>query len=276
MLRFFRFAGSLSAHFLAAAVTATHLFAQGWPAGFPVDSFEAHAAVARWMAAYDRAAWMSTDAVQALPSSQREGLGAEWFCYQAAGRWHGVYGRYDPASDRYDAVVHLVQGDSGYRRVSEAPDTALARPFGRALHRAIARLPEGLRSRVSMNQFVRRLPGGQVEVWLIPGWQPAGHLLHGLEWRYTFDPEGRAVLDSSQSGKTARAFRPDTTATIVVEDHAFRVPRVASLFLLLTYGHWFRQLFVESQGFRSTLYRGPGPQAWIHVVRQATPPTAPK
>jgi hypothetical protein len=31
--------------------------AQTGPAGFPVDSFNAHAAIAQWMAAYDRAAW---------------------------------------------------------------------------------------------------------------------------------------------------------------------------------------------------------------------------
>ena len=245
------------------------------PAGFPVDSFEAHAAVAQWMAAYDRAAWKSTDAVHALPDSQRTGLGAEWFCYQAAGRWHGVYGHYDSTSDRYNGVVHVVEGDSGYQRVSDAVDTVLAAPFGRALHRARAGLPASVRAQVTMNQFVRRLDGGQVEVWLFPGWQPAGYLLHGLEWHYTFDRDGRALIDSVQSGRTLDVLRPDTSATRVLDDEAFQAPRVASLFVLVAYGHWFRHLYVETQRFRSTLYRGPGQQAWIHVVRQSAQPPGP-
>jgi hypothetical protein len=270
MLRFCCFDNHRYALVLMFSVATAPVHAQSWPAGFPVDSFEAHAAVAQWMAGYDRAAWRSTDAVQALPDSQRTGLGAEWFCYQEAGRWHGVYGRYDQASDSYVAVVHLVEGDSGYRRVSEAVDTAMATAFGRALHRARAGLPSSLLARVSMNQFVRRLDGGQVEVWFIPGWQPAGYLLHGLEWRYTFDSHGRSSIDSAQSGRALDALRPDTTGTVVLDDQAFPAPRVASLFLLVAYGHWFRHLYVETQRFRSTLYRGPGQQAWLHVVRQAT------
>jgi hypothetical protein len=250
-------------------------FAQTYAAGFPVDSFDAHAAVAQWMAAYDHAAWKSTDAVQALPESQRTGLGREWFCYQAAGRWHGVYGRYDSTSDRYNAVVHLVEGDSGFQRVDDPVDTMLATSFGRALHRALAGLPPSLVARVSMNQFVRRLDGGRIEVWLIPGWQPAGYLLHGLEWRYTLDHDGRAVIDSAQSGRTLDRLRPDTTATVVLDDDAFQAPRVASLFLVVAYGHWFRHLYVETQRFRSTLFRESGEQAWIHVVRQSAPPAGP-
>jgi hypothetical protein len=227
------------------------------------------------MAAYDRAAWRSTDAVQALPDSQRTGLGTEWFCYQAGGHWHGVYGRYDSASDRYSVGVHLVERDSSFQRISEPVDTAIATPFGRALHRARAGLPSGLRAQVAMNQFVRRLDGGQVEVWLIPGWQPAGYLLHGMEWHYIFDHDGRALIDSVESGRRLDGLRPDTTATRVLDDQAFQTPRVASLFLLVAYGHWFGHLYVETQRFRSTLYRGPGQQAWLHVVRQSARSTGP-
>lgn len=267
MLRLLCFYSRCTALVLTSGVIAAPALAQNGPAGFPIDSFEAHSAVARWMAAYDRAAWQSTDVVRTLPDSQRTGLGAEWFCYQEAGRWHGVYGRYDPTSDRYIAGVHVVEGDSAYQRVTQAVDTTIATPLGRALHRARAGLPAGLRERVTMNQFVRRLDSGQVEVWFFPGWQPAGYLLHGLEWRYTFDRDGRTLIDSTQSGRSLDVLRPDTAATIVLDDQAFQAPRVASLFLLVAYGHWFRHLYVESQRFRSTLHRSPGKQAWLHVVR---------
>ena len=75
------------------------------------------------------------------------------------------------------------------------------------------------------------------------------------------------LLHSAQTGRSLDALWPDTTASDVLDDRAFETPRVASLFLLIAHGHWFRHLYVATQRFRSTLFRAPGKAAWLHVVR---------
>jgi hypothetical protein len=50
---------------------------------------------ARWLHSYDWCAWVSSDALLAMPSDELEELGSEWFCLDLDDRWHAVYGRYD-------------------------------------------------------------------------------------------------------------------------------------------------------------------------------------
>src|SRR5215469_16149598 len=64
--------------------------------GFPIADFDVNAATADWLMAYDRAAWLTSDSVLALPEASRADLGPEWLCVEGKGVWSALYGRYDP------------------------------------------------------------------------------------------------------------------------------------------------------------------------------------
>ena len=102
--------------------------AQGYPDGFPYDAFVANEAVARWIAAYDRIAWITTDSLQQVPDSARAGIGREWFCIRDGSRWHALYGSYDSTAQRYHVGAHYVVEDSTVRTSREPLDTAVIRP----------------------------------------------------------------------------------------------------------------------------------------------------
>ncbi len=181
---------------------------------FAAERFRANVAVAEWMLRYDRCAWVTSDSIPAaLTRAEQQRLGPEWFCFEADGHWHAVYGRYDAAADRYDAVVHFRQAapGGGFTRTGDTVATALTLPYARALHAAAARVPAEVRATgARFNSFVRLGPGGAPEVWLLPAWQPNGWLLYGAEFRYAFDRDGRALRDSTARVAPLRGMPSDT------------------------------------------------------------------
>lgn len=243
--------------------------AQGYPDNFPYDAFVASEAVARWLAAYDRVAWVTTDSLQTLPDSLRTGLGPEWFCLQDGSRWHALYGSYDSTAQRYRLAVHYVVQDSMVRRSVERVDTAETTVLARGLVTARRALLPIARKNLLFNGYVRRLPSRQVEVWYLPAWQANGWLVTGAELHYVLDSTGSTIVDSTATVGKLVAFAPDTSVAIHIDDRSREAAGVGSLFVLLAYGWAFKQVYIETKRFRTALYRGPGQQAWMHVLRPA-------
>ncbi|HEU4588026.1 MAG TPA: hypothetical protein VFS11_05245, partial [Gemmatimonadales bacterium] len=255
--------------------TAGRLAAQDSPHQLDYEAFNANATVARWMMVYDRVAWVTTDLVVQLPRETQAQLGNEWFAYERDGHWHAVYGRYDPAADRYHAVVHYVRADTGFRRTPEPPDSLDALAFGRALH-LTGNWRHGKNAPpVRFNQFVRRLPDGRIEVWYLPAWQPNGCIAHGIEVQYTLSPDGFVVVDSAWRGSRLALIAPDRNRYEVLDEHEATVPSVGSLFLVMAYGTAFRQLYIETRDVRTTLFRDGSKVAWISAVRPKTGEASP-
>jgi hypothetical protein len=247
------------------------LQAQAYPANFPAERFTANEQVARWMAAYERIAWVTSDSLRLLPDSTRRGLGREWFCFQAGGHWRALYGAYDSVAQRYRIAAHYVVVDSSVRLTSEPLDTTEVTAFGRALYRTRAVLPVFARGNLAFNSFVRRGSTREVEVWYLPAWQANGVLVYGAELHYTLDSIGQHITDSDIITGPLRAVRPNRGATVHLEDTTAVAPRIGHLFVLLAYGWAFQRVYIESQRFRTTLYGGQGEPVWLHAVRQESP-----
>jgi hypothetical protein len=107
-----------------------------------------------------------------------------------------------------------------------------------------------------------------VEVWFLPAWQPSGWLLYGREYYFRFAARDLSLRDSLYVAAQLRGYRPDSTATIRLQDHNPRVPSIGGIFFLLAYGHLFKRIYVETQRYRTTFWRDPEHPAWMIVVRQ--------
>ena len=241
--------------------------------GFPFARFQASEAIANWMLAYDRCAWVTSDSLMASATeAERRRLGTEWFCYEEGGRWHAVYGRYDDSTDRYDEVAHYRQTEgSRFVRTREPAARAIALPFARALHAIDGRMPdEVVQTGARFNAFVRRRSDGAVEAFSIPAWQTNGWLIHGVELRFAFDSAGRVARDSTVIVTPLRGAPADTARELVLDNEERDLPTLGQVFFLLAYHRQFRQVRIVSRDFVTVLNDMNGELAWLHAARDDT------
>jgi hypothetical protein len=241
-------------------------------ADFPAERFDPIARTALYLAAYDQVAWVTSDSVLALvtaDSTLRRDLGTEWFAYEQDSTWHAVYGRYDKASDRYVQVVHYAAVARGaFRRQAMPADSLLARRYGRALALTDARLPAAaVRSGARFNTYVRPIPGGGLELWYLPAWQPNGWLIHGMEFYYRVDSTGTRITDSSAVVSPLRGSRPDTTKVLNIANEERELPTVGQAFFALYYGRYFDRVYIRSRDFVSTFVNRGESRVWLHALK---------
>ena len=241
--------------------------------GFQYRAFSDSEAIARWILAYDRVAWITSDSVIAASPEVRDKLGREWFCYEEDGRWHAFYGRYTPENDRFQLVLHYRDSATVPFRSTTLPwDTASLVPVARALSRARAAIPDSLaKTGVAFNQYVRRLSDSTIDIWFLPAQQHNGMIVWGAVLRQQYASDGRRLLSSVIVGKGLRGIYPDTTREVNIDEQGHEVPSVGSIFFLLSYYRGFRHIGVWTTHFLSTLARGDdGQLVWIHAVRDTT------
>jgi hypothetical protein len=240
---------------------------------FPMAAFTEREKVARWLLAYDRVAWITSDSAAVADPAEQQRLGPEWFCWRQDSLWHAFYGRYSEAEDRYDIVLHYaVERDGAVHRSQAGIDTARATRFARVIHASHLHIrslvPAGLR----MNAYVRERDNGQIEAWYLPAWQTNGFIIHGAQLMFAFDPPGRRLIDSMVEIRPIHGALPDSTQTFSVYEDDNSVPSIGSIFLMLAYHPYFAHVYVYSQHFLSSyLPREDG--VWIHAVRHAAPDT---
>ena len=246
-------------------------------AEFPAARFDSLDRIAFYLWQYDSFAWATSDTLSShvteLGNDLIGRLGEEWFCFKRDSTWHAVYGKYDPATDRYDAVLHYVSaGSNGIVRTSESVDSNMANRFGRALSITRAHLPSALQqSNIRFNSYLREREDGRVDVWYIPAWQQNGWILYGAEFQYTLDETARTVTDSIVRLGNIKGMRPDTTATLhLVHEDSPGIATVAELLFIRLYTRHFAHVRVITRDWSTELFKGP-PQAWIHALREARP-----
>jgi len=262
-------------------VASTH--AQGRPksgAEFPAAKFDSLDRIAFYLWQYDSFAWATSDTLAAqlatIGSDAAKRLGEEWFCFKRDSTWHAVYGRFDEAADKYDAVAHYTStGAGGIVRAPAFADTALANRFGRALVTARHQLPDDIRkSGLRFNSYVRAREDGGIDVWYLPAWQPNGWIVYGAEFQYTLDVTGRSVRDSVVQVGQLAGVRPNSTASVNLRTQAPGVATVAELLFIHLYTKHFAHVRVFTRDWVTELIRTNGKEAWIHVLREDNPPPA--
>ena len=162
---------------------------------FPVQQFQSNCSTADWILSYDKVAWMTTDKVVKEDKKKLEKLGTEWFIYATSETIHAVYGRYDKEKDFYQPVFHYEVASNRVVHSAREVDKPLALVYARALSNAGRELEAVVKDRpVHLNQYIRRLPNGEVDVWFLPGGEPNGVLAYGGEFNFQFDPQGAKLL----------------------------------------------------------------------------------
>lgn len=238
---------------------------------FDIATFYPREADARWLMRYDGVAWRTTDLVMSEPQSVLERLGKEWFCFVQDGRWHAVYGKYDPEADRYDVVLQYVATDEGFAKSDESFPEDLFTPLARALHgmnKRVAPIMRGVDLR--FNQYVRRLEKGRIETWMLPGWQTDGRFVFGAEFRFVWDKRGRKVLEESVPEPKLVVENLTPEMKLLIPNDDADVPSVGQIFaMLLARGH-VALAGVRNKHYVSVLVDVPrtGRQAWVQVSRK--------
>lgn len=244
---------------------------------FPAAAFDSLDKTAYYLWQYDSFAWAASDRVSAeantLGTAILDRLGEEWFCFKRDSTWHAVFGKFDEATDKYDAVLHYVSTAAG-QIVRTAPvDTALGNRFGRAIAVSKRHLPSALsKANIRFNSYVREREDGRMDVWYVPAWQQNGWILYGVEFQYTLDATGRTVKDSVVRLGDIKGARPDSTASIMLaHDDAPGIPTVAELLFIRLYTKYFAHVRVRTRDWVSELFKGPPQQAWFHALREERP-----
>ena len=273
-----RFSRSYFIAITACMFAATSASSQARPANggeFPAAQFDSVDKTAYYFAQYDSFAWAATDKVtaeaDALGKAVFDRLGSEWFCFKTGSTWHAVFGRFDAATDKYDAVLHYVSTASGeIVRTSLPVDTAVGNRIGRALSIAQRHVPEAFaRANIRFNSYVRERNDGGLDVLLIPSWQQSGWILYGSEFQYSFDAAGRNLRDSVVRLGDIKGARPDSTASIMLaHDDSPGIPTVGQVLFIRLYNKYFAHVRVRTRDWLSELYKGPPEVAWFHVLRE--------
>jgi hypothetical protein len=270
-----RFCNSAFACVLAAAVCSVPASAQASPSSgrdFPAARFDSLDRIAFYLWQYDSFAWATTDTLNSQARSFSKDLidriGEEWFCYKRDSTWHAVYGKFDEANDRYDAVVHYVSsGQAGITRSPDPPDMDFANRAARALFMAKRHARIAPQSDVRFNSYVREREDGGLDVWYVPAWQSNGWLVYGAQYQYTFDREGRTVRDSLVRIGSVRAQRPDKSATVQLMRDEPGIATVAELLFIHLYTKHFAHVRVYTRDWMTELLDKDGEKAWFHVLR---------
>jgi hypothetical protein len=240
------------------------------PLGDSIAAFQSRQETVAWLLAYDRAAWLTSDAVMAEPDSTKRGLGREWFCLKIGDVWHAFYGRFDTEADAYHTALHYELGPTGQvTRSTAAVDVAQTTALARALHWGYARLPEHFTDvGFTFNHYVRMLGDSAIEVWYLPGWHPRVEVMvYGGEARYLFDATGREERARHVLLDPWRGYPLGDTTGIVLNYEQHALPTVGSLFYL--YSNWkhYRKITIVTQAYHSTLVDGPEGLMLVHAVR---------
>jgi len=247
---------------------------------FPAAAFDSLDKVAFYLWQYDSFAWATSDKLAAeaerLGPETIKRLGEEWFCFKRDSTWHAVYGRFDEATDRYDAVVHYTSAGKGQIvRSTTFADSALGNRFGRALATTRRHIPVALqKAGVRFNTFVRERDESRIDVWIVPAWQSNGWLVYGVEFQYSLDAPGRIVRDSVVRLGALKGARPDSTATIHLIHADSGIPTVAEILFLRLYTKYFAHVRVFTRDWVTELFNTGGQQAWIHALREEKNPSA--
>lgn len=242
------------------------LAAQGIP--FPIVEFNQHDSIARALLQYDACGWRASDAVMREDSAALKRMGPEWLCYDDGGRWHAVFGRFDSVTDSYQIVAHYVLHDTVPSRTTEPLDTIAVTARARALHRTAALLPtQFTKSGLRFNPYVEP-DGNNLQVWILPAWQPNGAAVFGAEAEYTFDSSGHSLRSSRVIPGPIRWYRPDPTVEFRIDSNSPDTPTVGDIFFFYLVRPYFKSIRIQTPKYSSTQLRTASGYVWIHAVRE--------
>lgn len=239
---------------------------QGVP--FPVEEFDENLATARWLVAYDRCAWRSTDELLKQPRESLQGLSPVWLCLEQGGAWDAVYGQWDEAADQYRVAFHYRVARDTVVLTRTPLDTARLNSAARAISTTLRSLPAAFaQSGARFNTYVQPRGDSALSVWVLPAWQTNGVALFGAEARHDYRSDGRVRVGEQVIEGPLRGTRPDTTVAFRIDSNGAGVPTVGDLVFFFLMRPYFASIRIQTERFSSTIVRTNQDEAWVHVVR---------
>ena len=237
---------------------------------FPIEQFQGNDTTARWLLAYDRCAWRSSDELVKQPREALDGLGPVWMCLEEDGTWHALYGRFDEAAERYTVRFHYQVARSSVSLSSAPLDSARMTAAARALAAAVGSLPDAFRrSGARFNSYVQFRGESGLSVWILPAWQPNGVALFGAEARYDYSADGSTRVGQHVIPGPLRGTRPDTAVAFRIDSNGSDAPTVGDLFFHYLMRPYFASMRILTPRYSSSIVRVADDEAWVHVVRPA-------
>jgi hypothetical protein len=262
---------------LALAICLTTIIAASTTAQavpFPVEEFDAHDRIARALLAYDACAWRSTDELMKQPRAARADVGRVWFCLPHGDDWDAIYGRSEPAADRYEIRFHFRVSRAGVTLSTEPLDTARVHAAARALSATLGDAPAAVTaSGIRFNPYVQFAGDSMVTVWLLPAWQPNGLAAFGAQVRDDYGGDGRRRERRAVVEGPILLARPDTSESFRIDSNSGDVATVGDLFFMYLLRPYFAGIRIQTGRFSSQLVKAGDGYAWVHAVR--TPPSSP-
>ena len=255
-----------SAIALLCLTVAGPLHSQGVP--FPVENFEANLATARWIVAYDRCAWRSTDELLKEPRENLQGLSPVWMCLEQGGDWDAVYGQWDEGADQYRIAFHYRVARDTVVLTSAPLDTARLKAGARAISATLRSMPAAFtQSGARFNTYMQPRGDSGLSVWVLPAWQTNGVALFGAEARHDYRSDGRVRVGEHLIEGPLRGTRPDSTVAFRIDSNGAGVPTVGDLAFFFLMRPYFASIRIQTERFSSTIVRTNQDEAWVHVVR---------
>ena len=190
------------------ALFGTILTASAQTKELPKESeLKAISARGRVLAEYDRAAWHSADAVQAMPPEA--GSISRYVAKKTSNRWTVGYGRFDDSREKFLVVYEAVQGATPEEfKVTKYESPKEDRGFyflgALALETAIADFKG---ERRPYNAAVIPAPNDQMWVYIVPAPTVSGVWPLGGDVRYLISKDGKKIVEKRQLHKTIIEYR---------------------------------------------------------------------
>jgi hypothetical protein len=226
---------------------------------------------ARWMMAYDRVAWATTDLLLKESKETQQKISPVWFCLERDAAWYAFYGDY--RSNAFEIAVCYREVSKGKFEKVSAPDLADTARFATALNLTLPEILDSTRrTTVRYNYFVRGEKNGVV-VYYLPALQPDGKLAYGIQHTFFMSPTGGKVISHDHFGRTLIGAIPANSTWITLEMPECADPTPQALFTMMSYREYFADILTHCQGGYFGIAQRNGVLA---CIRASPPPDLPR
>lgn len=236
---------------------------------FDIIDFNKKAHLAEWLYEYDMIAWWTSDSVLTGDKSKIAQLGKVWFCYEDDKNiWHAFYGK-DKNGIFHSVFQYEVDTNYKIKKSTTFPDTSILNSFSRAITQSLEKIKKIKDSdKLRFNQFVRKNAQNEIEVWILPAFQPNSFAVYGGEFHYTFNSTGtKLILEDQYFQGEFRAFKVGEPREIWLNYTDVEKPTLGAIFFVWYYKKYFTKINVETSKSISTLVKADGSYSWIHVEK---------
>lgn len=241
----------------------------------PVDTlftktFKEKLDLAIWLDQYDEVSWQAMDSLKRFGKENLLLLGDGGFCFQDSNQlWHLVY--CDKSKNELSLLFHYFLDSSSILRVCN-DDTYGSKmlSYFSALtlcNKALVNFQDS--AEVHFNQYIRNLPDGNLEVLVLPAFQPSGQAIYGAEWVFRLNPEGSSILSTSNHISELKGIWIGQPRILWLNYRNDEYPTLGSIYFAWTFKDYFTRIHIACKNVVSTLSQNPnGAYHWEYENKE--------